>query len=102
MADIDAARRGLIARILDGDGDATKAQRRAAFDDAGERSSTRSLVDKVARHAARVGDDDFAAARAAGLTEDQLFELVICAAVGEANRQYEAALAALDAAEKSA
>ena len=99
MADIDAARRALIARILDGEGDASRAQRRAAFDNAGE---PRALIDKVARHAARVGDDDFAAARAAGLTEDQLFELTICAAVGEANRQYEAALAALDAADKGA
>ena len=31
----------------------------------------------------------------AGFTEDQLFELVICAAVGQSTRQYEAGLAAL-------
>ena len=31
----------------------------------------------------------------AGFTDDQLFELVICAAVGQSTRQYEAGLAAL-------
>ena len=31
----------------------------------------------------------------AGFTDDQLFELVICAAVGQSTRQYEAALTAL-------
>ena len=33
-----------------------------------------------------------------GLTEDQIFELVVCAAVGQATRQYESALEALAAA----
>jgi len=32
--------------------------------------------------------------------EDQLFELIICAAVGQASRQYEAGLAALAEAKK--
>ena len=36
-----------------------------------------------------------AAVTAAGVTEDQLFELVICAAVGHASRLYDAGLAAL-------
>jgi alkylhydroperoxidase/carboxymuconolactone decarboxylase family protein YurZ len=30
-----------------------------------------------------------------GLSEDEVFELVVCAAVGQAARQYESALAAL-------
>ena len=30
--------------------------------------------------------------------EDQIFELVVCAAIGQATRQYDSALAALDAA----
>ncbi|MGH2366549.1 MAG: hypothetical protein ACRET2_10055 [Steroidobacteraceae bacterium] len=47
---------------------------------------------------AQVTDADFAAALAAGVTEDALFELVICAAVGESSRMYEAGLAALDQA----
>jgi hypothetical protein len=38
------------------------------------------------------------AVRAAGLSEDQIFEIALCAAIGQATRQYESALAALDAA----
>ena len=36
-----------------------------------------------------------AAAKASGCTEDQIFELVVCAAVGQSTRLYEAGLAAL-------
>jgi hypothetical protein len=43
---------------------------------------------------------DIAAARASGLSEDQIFETVVCAAVGQATRQYDTALAALKATEK--
>ncbi|MBR7830845.1 hypothetical protein KDK95_31365, partial [Actinospica sp. MGRD01-02] len=53
---------------------------------------------KVVATPALVTDADFAAGRAAGLSEDQLFEVVVCAAVGQATRQYEAGLAALDEA----
>jgi len=42
-----------------------------------------------------VTDDDIAAVRAAGLTEDQIFEIVVCAAIGQANRQYTSALASV-------
>jgi alkylhydroperoxidase family enzyme len=57
------------------------------------------LVDKVARyHPHRVTDDDIAAARGAGLSEDQIFEIVVCAAVGQATRQCDAAVTALEAA----
>lgn len=34
------------------------------------------------------------------MSEDQLFELIICAAVGQATRQFESASAALEAATK--
>jgi hypothetical protein len=57
-----------------------------------------TLVEKVARHAYKVTDDDISAVRMAGFSEDQIFELVICAAIGQATRQYETALAALGAA----
>ena len=59
-----------------------------------------TLVDKVTKRAHEVTDADIAAARTAGLSEDQIFEIVICAAVGEATRQHDAALAALEAASK--
>jgi hypothetical protein len=32
---------------------------------------------------------------ASGLGEDQIFELVVCAAIGQATRQYQSALGAL-------
>ena len=100
MADIDQARQALVRRILDGDGEAPREQRRAAFDDAGLTGAVATLVGKVAAHAHRVTDEDVAAARAAGLSEDQIYELVVCAAVGAATRQLEAGLAALVAAEE--
>ncbi len=43
-------------------------------------------------------DGDIAAVKAAGFSDDQTFELVVCAAVGEATRQYQSGLAALAAA----
>jgi alkylhydroperoxidase family enzyme len=98
MADIKQARTALLARILDGDGTATPIQRRAAFDDAEVASPVRSLIEKVATHAHEVTDEDVAAARASGLSEDQIFEIVVCAAIGQANRQYDTALRALEAA----
>jgi len=98
MSDITQARKALTARILEGDGRASHAQRRAAFDSAGLAEPLRSLIDKVAKHAYKVTDEDVAAAKASGQSEDQIFELVVCAAIGHATRQYDAALAALDAA----
>jgi alkylhydroperoxidase/carboxymuconolactone decarboxylase family protein YurZ len=57
-----------------------------------------TLIDKVAKWSYKVTDDDIAAAKAAGVSEDQIFELVVCAAIGQATRQYDTALAALTAA----
>jgi alkylhydroperoxidase family enzyme len=57
-----------------------------------------TLVSKVAEQPTNVTDEDFAAARASGLSEDQIFEMVVSAAIGQATRQYNTALAALDAA----
>jgi alkylhydroperoxidase family enzyme len=85
-------------RILEGDGTATKAQRRAAFDNARLTEPLHRLVRKVAEHPTQVTDEDFTAVKASGLSEDQVFELVICAAVGQATRQYQSGLEALDLA----
>jgi len=93
-----AVHRVLVDRILHGVGDAPADQRARAFADGDLPLPVRALVDKVATRSAQVTDADFAAAQAAGFTDDQLFELVICAAVGESTRQYEAGLAALEAA----
>jgi alkylhydroperoxidase family enzyme len=98
MSDITQARKELVARILEGDGRTSRAQRRGAFDNTELPEPLARLIDKVAKQAYKVTDEDIAAARASGLTEDQIFELVVCAAIGQATRQYDAALAALEAA----
>lgn len=98
MSDIRQARKAVIARILEGDGRASRAQRRAAFDNTGLAKPVSNLIDKVARNAHTITDEDIAAARATGLSEDQIFEIVVCAAIGQATRQYDAALAALETA----
>ena len=95
MSDITQLHRALVARVIDGDGTAPPELRRAAFDNAGLGEPMRTLIEKVADHAYRVTDEDIAAVRAAGLSEDQVFEIVVCAAVGQASRQYTSALAAL-------
>ena len=85
----------LVNRILHGPGRAPADQRAHAFDNAKLPEPLRTLLDKVATTSAQVTDADFATAIEAGFTDDQLFELVICAAVGQSTRQYDAGLAAL-------
>lgn len=87
-----------MERILRGPGQAPADLRARAFDNSKLAEPLSLLLDKVATKPAQVTDADFATAMEAGFTEDQLFELVICAAVGESTRQYEAGLAALAAA----
>ena len=98
MSDIKQARTALVTRILEGNGYASRDQRSAAFHNEGLEGPARTLIDKVARCSYKVTDEDIAAAKAAGLSEDQIFELAVCAAVGQATRQYDTALAALAAA----
>ncbi|HKP57967.1 MAG TPA: hypothetical protein VJV78_14640 [Polyangiales bacterium] len=98
MSNIRPAQTALIARILQGKADTTPALRQAAFANSDLSRPLAALLGKVASHAHSVTDADIAAARAAGLSEDELFELVVCTAIGQASRQYDAALAALDAA----
>jgi ribosomal protein L12E/L44/L45/RPP1/RPP2 len=98
MSDVRQAYQALVARVLEGHGTAEALHRRAAFDNAGLSKPTSTLIDKVVRHANAVVDEDIVAVRASGLSEDQIFELVVCTAIGEAARQYNTALAALDTA----
>ncbi len=99
MADIRQAREAALKRVLEGDGHVSSADRKAAFEGTGP-DKARVLVDMVTKFAAQIGDDDIANAKKAGYTEDEIFELVVCAAMGQASRQYENALAALAAATK--
>lgn len=98
MSDFKNAHKALVSRILEGDGSASRAQRHGAFDNAGLGEPMRTLISEVAEHPTKVTDEDFAAAQASGLSENQIFEMVVSAAIGQATRQYNTALAALDAA----
>ncbi|MEB3020806.1 hypothetical protein [[Mycobacterium] crassicus] len=92
MSDITEPHRALLDRILGGDATAPLKMRRAAFDNTGLDEPMATLIDKVAHRSYRVTDEDIAASRAAGLSEDQIFEIVVCAAVGQATRQYTGAM----------
>jgi hypothetical protein len=91
----EAVFRALVDRVRHGDGTASPELRSQAFDNEGLTPPLDTLIGKVAAAPASVTEADFAAAEAAGLSQDQLFELVVCAAVGQSSRQYEAGLAAL-------
>ena len=88
--------KAMVTRVLEGDGQASPTQRRAAFDNAMSNGPLSTLVNKVANYAYKVADEDIAAVKASGLSEDGIFEIVVCAAIGQSTRQYESALAALD------
>ena len=90
-----AAQRAMVDRILNGEGKASAQQRAHAFNNDGLSPPLDVLIAKVADRPTQVTDADLATALASGYTEDQVFELVICAAVGQSSRLYEAGLAAL-------
>jgi hypothetical protein len=100
MPDIKEAQGELIARILEGTGHSSISQRRAAFNNSGLTGPVASLVSKIADQAYAITDADISAAKATGISEDQLYEIAVCAAVGQATRQQQSALAALDLATK--
>jgi len=87
--------KAIVATILEGDGTASHLQRRAAFDNAGLAGQLGTLIAKVARCAYKVTDEDVEAVKALGVSEDQIFEIVVCSAVGAATRQYDGALTVL-------
>ena len=95
MSDIRRTQKALVKRILEGDGKASPSERRAAFNNSGVAEPLGTLVGKVAKRAHTVINQDITAAKASGLSEDQVFEILVCAAVGQATRQYETAFAAL-------
>jgi|SRR5215831_268851 len=100
MSNIERARKALSRRILEGEGKASLFDRRAAFDNSGLADPLRQLVDKVTLNAGGIEDDDIVRALQSGLSEDQIFEIVVCAAVGQATRQYDTAKAALETARR--
>ena len=99
MSDTRAFREATIRTVTEGPARSSADARRAAFANDGVTEPARALLGKVVEHAYKITDDDVQAA-AKALGEDEVFELVVCAAIGTATRQLDAALAALAEAEE--
>jgi hypothetical protein len=85
----------LYERVVRGPGVTTPAEREAA---AGT-GPVHAALQKVRDAAYKVTNDDIAALKASGLSEDAIFELTIAAALGVSKRRLDAAMKAIDAAE---
>jgi alkylhydroperoxidase family enzyme len=95
VADYDGHRKAAIDRALNGSANASPDERRAAFANDGVPPPMRELIEKVTHHAYKITDDDVASVKARGVSEDEIFELVVCAAYGQATRQLDVARRAL-------
>ncbi|HZS39201.1 MAG TPA: hypothetical protein VFF06_20360 [Polyangia bacterium] len=80
---------------LDSPGELDPALRRAAADCGNLPQPLAAFVEKVRRHAYQITDDDVAALKAAGYSDDQIFEATVSAAVGASLFRLERGLAAL-------
>ena len=69
--------------------------RRAARPDRSPAAGLEAYLDVVRRSAYRIRDDDVAALKAEGYTEDEIFEQTVSVAVSEGLRRLDAALKAI-------
>ena len=69
-------------RLLNGPGQVDVAVRRAAFGGGAVPDAVAGLVEKIRLHAYKVTDADVEAAKAAGWSDSQLFELFVATAAG--------------------
>ena len=103
----------LVDTVLLGPGKTTSELRRAVEARAGALSGRPSTdatvpdelsgwVEKVARHAYRTTDEDVESLKAAGYSEDELFELTVAAALGASRARVERALGTLGSKEGGA
>lgn len=93
---LEDLRAATVAAVLKGPGKVASSLRLAIA--RGESPpELQTLVDKIRAHAYRVTDEDLAAARQR-YSEDELFEIIVSAAVGAADERLSAALAALEQA----
>jgi alkylhydroperoxidase family enzyme len=93
----------MVERALRGPGKTSVAQRAAAagtgpVSAAGLPAVADAIVEKIRQHAYKVTDEDIAALKAAGLDEEQIFELTVAASIGVAQRRQSLALSVIDAA----
>jgi hypothetical protein len=90
-------RRRVIERVVAGDGESSRAVRAAAARGADLPADLQPLVEKIHRHAYRVTDTDIETLQAT-YSDDQLFEIIVSAALGASERRLQAGLTALDEA----
>ncbi len=90
-------RKNVIKTVLDGAGVAAPSQRRVAFEGKGAAAELQSLIDKVDAHAYKVTDDDLRRLQQT-YSDDELFEIIVSAALGASERRLLAGLEALDQA----
>jgi hypothetical protein len=83
--------------VFDGPGQSDPALRHAVATNAAVPSDLAAVIDKIHRHAYKVTDEDIAGLRAS-YSDDQLFEIVVSAAVGASRIRLDAGLAALEKA----
>jgi|SRR5439155_6686883 len=88
----------LVEAVLEGPGTLDPSIRRAAAEGADVPEAFRSYLDKVARHAYKVTDEDVRSLRDAGCSEDQIFEATVSCALGTFLRRLEVGLGAIDGA----
>ena len=83
--------------VLDGPGECDPQIRNAAAAGVGTPANLQPLVDKIHRHAYKVTDDDIAATQTQ-YNDDQMFEIVVSAALGASLLRLLAGLKALNEA----
>lgn len=87
----------VLEMVLQSPGESDPAIRRAAAEGAGVPSDLKILVDKIHRHAYKVTDEDIARAQVK-YGDDQMFEIVVSAALGASRQRLVAGLKALEEA----
>lgn len=83
------------AAVLGAPGESDAAERRRAMEGEGATPELTAFLQRVQRHAYRVTDEEVAALKAAGYSDDRLFELLLGAALGAARARLDAGLRAM-------
>ena len=90
-------REEVLQSVLRGDGESDPSIRVAAAEGTGVPVELSELVEKIHNHAYMVTDDDVARLKPK-YSDDQLFEIIVSAALGASRRRLLAGLSALDKA----
>jgi alkylhydroperoxidase family enzyme len=87
----------VLNRVLNGPGESERAIRNAVADGKAVPAELHVLVDKIHRHAYKVTDEDIKRLQAK-YGDDQMFEIVVSAALGASRNRLLAGMKALDEA----